>query len=535
MTEAASAAPRASVRSFGPAFWALNTIEMFERLAYFTFRAVAPIYIMQANDPGGLHLTAAHKGSIYAWWAVFQSLLPIATGGFADRYGYKNTLVFAFTLMTGGYVMAALLRDVIWLPATDTLSAAANSNYWTLFISIMVLATGTAFFKPALQGSLAQNLSKENSSLGWGIFYWVVNIGGLVGPFVSAALLAKPPVDSGMTPEQLADFGKDAWRNLMLCAAGFVAVNFLLLMTFKDVPSGANKTDSIFAVLWKTIVNIFDIRLIVWLLIMSGFWLMMYQLWDLQPNFIADWVDSAPLAHALQWLPSGVYSTIIEQTDRGPQVQQQILLNFNAAFIILLMIPTAWLTRKMRTLSAMLIGMIVASSGVLIAGWTTSVWMLIFGVLFFSLGEMTTGPKKNEYLGLIAPPGKKGLYLGYVNIPVGVGVYAGSLIAGHVYGNYGEKANLALKYLLQHTPFGQGKIWDGNIEMLERVLEVKRTEAMAKLQEVLNLDAVQTTQLLWDTYHPHYVWIPFAAIGLICAVALAIFGQMAKRWKDMNA
>ena len=108
----------------------------------------------------------------------------------------------------------------------------------------------------------------------------------------------------------------------------------------------------------------------------------------------------------------------------------------------------AWLTRRMRTLEAMFIGIIMATIGVLVAGWTTSAYMLIGGILFFSLGEMMTGPKKIEYLGLIAPPGKKGLYLGYVNIPVGVGVYAGSKIAGHVYGHYGEKAVLALKYLL---------------------------------------------------------------------------------------
>jgi hypothetical protein len=42
--------------------------------------------------------------------------------------------------------------------------------------------------------------------------------------------------------------------------------------------------------------------------------------------------------------------------------------------------------------------------------------------------------------------------------------------------------------------------------------------------------------LLWETYHPQYkVWIPFASIGVLAAIALGIFGQMAKRWKDMNA
>ena len=148
---------------------------------------------------------------------------------------------------------------------------------------------------------------------------------------------------------------------------------------------------------------------------------------------------------------------------------------------------------------------------------------------------MTTGPKKSEYLALIAPPGKKGLYLGYVNIPVGVGVYFGSAIAGYVYGRFGEKAVLALRYIAEHTPFGQGKGWDGNTATLEAALGLKRSGAMAKLQELTGQDSVAVTQVLWNTYHPHYVWIPFALIGAVAAVGLWIFGRMAKKWADMNA
>jgi MFS family permease len=162
--------------------------------------------------------------------------------------------------------------------------------------------------------------------------------------------------------------------------------------------------------------------------------------------------------------------------------------------------------------------------------------MLLFGILFFSLGEMMTGPKKIEYLGLIAPPGKKGLYLGYVNIPVGIGVYAGSKIAGYVYGHYGEKAVLALKYLAEKTSFHPGHGWNGDVATLESVLGVKRTEAMAKLQEVTGLDAIEATRMLWNTYHVNAkVWIPFAVMGVLSAIALWIFGRMAKRWSDMDA
>ncbi|MBI5690413.1 MAG: MFS transporter [Verrucomicrobia bacterium] len=518
-TPAAAPAP---AQKFGRTFWILNGIEMWERLAYYNLRVMAPIYIMQADNPGGLHLTAMNKGTIYAWWAAFQSLLPIVTGGFADRFGYKRTLGFSVSLMTLGYLMLAFMRDLGFM-----------SNYWSLFIAIMTLATGTAFFKPSIQGSLAHSMPPGKTSVGWGIFYWIVNVGAFIGHYLPSILLTLSALLPG--PLNATANSKEAWRNLFLASAVFSSFNLLLLFTFKDVPSGASKTESVGAVLKRTLTNIQEPRLLVWMAIMSCFWLMMYQLWDLQPNFIADWVDSRPMAQALGWAPELVRQALIEQTARGPMIPQQVLLSANAFFIILGVVGVAWLTRKMRTLEAMLIGMVLAVMGVLVAGWTQSAWMLVVGILFFSLGEMTTGPKKNEYLAIIAPPGKKGLYLGYVNIPTGVGVYFGSAIAGYVYGRFGEKAVLALRYIAEHTPFGQGKGWNGDVGTLESTLGLKRTAAMAKLQELTGQDSVAATQLLWDTYHPHYVWIPFAVIGAVAAVALWIFGRMAKRWADMNA
>ncbi|HVZ93005.1 MAG TPA: MFS transporter [Phycisphaerales bacterium] len=516
---------------FASSFWCLNVIEMFERLAFYAFRPVAPIYIAQADDPGGLHMTQAHRGQVYLWWGIFQSLiLPIFTGGFADRYGYKRMLTISFTLMVTGYVLMAFMRDL------PPIFGYQLQDYPAFFAALLVMATGTAFFKPSIQGSLAQNLDKSNSSLGWGIFYWVVNIGGFIGPFIATFLLAHPPKD--MPPAEAVEFGKAAWRNLFLAGAAIHSLNFIMLFTFKDVPSGADKTAGPLEVLWRTFINIFEPRLLVWILIMSGFWMMMYQLWDLHPNFIADWVDTSPAARRLGWLPDWLHSKIVQDTPRGPQIPQQIIANINGFMIILCVIPVSWMVRRMRTLSAMLIGMMVATVGILVAGLTNSVWVLALGIVFFSLGEMTTGPKKSEYLALIAPPGKKGLYLGYVNMPVGIGPSLGALLASYLYGHYGDKAVLAQRYLLEKTPFGAEKVfnWDGDVTTLGALLEVPRTEAMAKLQEVTGLDGLTATQLLWDTYQPAYpVWLPFAAVGVVCAFALYIYGRMAKRWDDMNA
>jgi POT family proton-dependent oligopeptide transporter len=458
-------------RGFTRAYWMCNTIEMFERLAYFGIRGVVPIYIMQATEPGGLHLTAMHKGIIYAWWAFFQSFLPIVTGGFADRYGYKRVLFFAISANTVGYIMMAFMH-----------------TYMGFFAGILVLATGTAFFKPALQGTIAQNLTKANSSVGWGIFYWVVNVGAFGAPIFATIILGRPHSAEG-------------WRNLFLASAAYTFCNLFLLLTFKDVPSGASKTENPFQVFWKTIANILDLRLLTWLLIMSCFWLMMYQLWDLHPNFIEDWVDSSGMAKALKWSSVGW-----EYGDRGlMRVPQQLVLTaYNALLIVALMVPISWLVRRMRTLSCMLIGMLIATCGVLVAGLTPSGWILALGITCFSLGEMMTGPKKNEYLGLIAPPGKKGLYLGYVNIPVGVGVFFGSYLAGYVYDNYGEKASLALKHLGSQPQLvahaAQASDWSDSLELLPGLLDIERGEALAIATQDMGRDTAMATKALQDDF-----------------------------------
>jgi hypothetical protein len=314
-----------------------------------------------------------------------------------------------------------------------------------------------------------------------------------------------------------------------------MALNYLMLFTFKDFESGADKTQGPLRVLWRTLKNLWDARLVTWLLIMSCFWLMMYALWDLQPNFVTDWNDSGDVAGLIEKVPFLPDSWVME-TDRGAQVPQELLINLNAILIVIFVIPVSILVRKMRTLESMVIGMAMATAGVLIAGLTNTGAIFLIGVAGFSFGEMLTGPKKSEYLGLIAPPGKKGLYLGYVNIPVGIGGYIGAKLQGELYGKVGEKAVLAQKYLAEHTDFLGGDTWDGKVSSLDSTLGVYRTDAFLKMQEVTGLDATAATEMLWNTYSPGpAVWFPFAAIGVGAIIALVVFARMARRWKDMDA
>jgi len=494
-------AGRRQVLGFTWGYWMLNGIEMFERLAYYLVRSVVAVYIMQADEVHGLHFSAAEEGTNKRLWFIFQSLLPTFTGGYADRYGYKKTLAFAITLNVIGYILMGTM-----------------TSYVGFSFAVIVLATGTAFFKPSLQGSLAQNLSAKNSSLGWGIFYWVVNVGAAMGPILANWLRF--------------GFG---WQAVFFVSAGCMALNYLMLFTFKDFESGADKTDGPAKVFMRTIRNLADLRLVAWLLIMSCFWLMMYTLWDLQPNFLTDWNNSGDVAGVFGKV--GIFpDSWVVATERGLQVPQELLLNLNAVLIVCLMIPVSWLVRKLKTLESMVIGMAMATAGVLVAGLTNVGSVFLLGVVGFSLGEMLTGPKKNEYLGLISPPGKKGLYLGYVNIPVGLGGWIGSQLQGYVYGNYGEKAVLAQKQLASMADFMAGRTWDGSVGSLDAATGVVRPESFARVMEFKVLDASAVGQLLLETYNPQYaVWLPFAGIGVGAIIALIVFARMARRWGNMNA
>lgn len=480
------------------AFWMLCSMEGFERLAYYGLRVVVGVYIAQADLEGGLHWEHSDRATIFAWWAVFQSWLPTFTGGIADRYGYKNTIFVSITLKVAGYLLMAVSR-----------------TYWPFFAGAMLLATGTALFKPGIQGSLAQNLTKANGSVGWGIFYWLVNVGAMIGP----------PFAGWMR-----GFG---WEFVFYGCAAIAALNYGMLFTYKEQASGADPNKKLGVVIVETFTSFFQTRLLLFLTCLSGFWLMMYQLWDFHPFFITDWVDSRPVVDALPFLESWGWT---EDLGRGRHIGQEHLLNLNAFLIVLLVVPISRAVKKLRTLIAMLGGMIIATAGILVAGVTMSGWMLLLGILFFSLGEMLTGPKKTEYLGYVAPPGKKALYLGYVNIPVGVGQMVGAFLSAWLYARYGEKAMLAQRYLAEHDTelLGHSITWNGDPLALTEATGVAREDAFAQLCTALGQDGSTVTELLWNTYDPWVVWLPFAAIGCCSILGLYLFAQAAKKWSDMN-
>jgi len=483
-------------------FWMVNIMEMIERLAYYGVRVVIPIYIAQADEVGGLLFTQTQKGWIFLWWALVQSLVPVFSGGFADRYGYKKTIAFSISIKVIGYLMMATQREFI-----------------PFLLGCCILAAGTAIFKPGVQGTLVRTLNNKNSSVGWGTFYMLVNIGGFLGPPLAHFLYGI------------------SWPAVFFGCAIIVSLNYLMLFTYKEVPAGGDQTGSAWKVIKITLHNIaFRPRLTVFIIIMSGFWLMFMQLFDMLPNFIVDWVDSTAIVAALN-LPSWMTT----ETPRGIMITQEWLINANAGFIILFVVLVSWLVSRMRRVHSIMFGIALSSVGLILAGYTMAGLFCILGILCFSVGEMMASPKMNEYLGVIAPEGEKALYMGYANIPLAIGWAYGSFMGGAVYDSQGDKANLAIRYMSEKLNITTGSAWDAMREIQAGVSDqvaatmqsfaqnngiiegITRPEAMLRLREVLEVNAAEATRLLWNTYTPHTLWFPFAAIGFASAVGIFFY------------
>ncbi len=462
------------VRTFPRAFWMLNVMEMLERLAYYGVRVVIPIYIAQADEIHGLHFTQIQKGEIFMWWAVVQSLVPMFSGGFADRYGYKKTIAVSIVFKALGYILMATQRA-----------------YFPFLMGAVTLAFGTAVFKPGIQGSLVQTLDQEHSSVGWGTFYMLVNIGGFLGPPLAHFLYGI------------------SWPTVFYGCAVIVCLNFLTLLTYKEIPAGGEQSMGPFDIMKMTFRNIIKPKLGLFILIMSGFWLMFMQLFDMLPNFIVDWVDTSSLVTKFN-LPG--WMTV--ETARGTMITQEWMINADAGLIVIAVVFVSWLVSKMRRVTSIFMGIVISSLGLIAAGFTMNGAFVLLGIMLFAVGEMLSSPKMNEYLGVIAPPGEKGLYMGYANIPLAVGWGYGSIMGGEIYSRMGDKANLAIRYMQDHLNISGG---------------IVRTDAFSKLMEVTGKNAVDATNLLWNTYRPYELWYQFAAIGMASAIGIFIYSMVVKR------
>ncbi len=488
------------IKGFQKNFWIVNVMEMFERLAFFSVRAVLPLWMVATADEHGLGLTFTEKGLIFMVWAACQSLIPMFSGSFTDNFGYKKSLYTAFSLNIFGYVLMA-----------------NATSFWAMMLAGIVVGTGTAIFKPPVQGTVASSVNEENSSLGFGFFYWIVNIGGFLAPLMASALRGNQT--DGYT-----------WSFVFYAAAFVTALNFIPTIFFYTEPENKNTSKSTKKALMDTVTALKDKDFMMFLLIFSGFWLMFMQLWDLLPNFINQWVDSRDLASILPAF----------MTNNG-NVKAEQIININAMCIIIFMVPWSVVTGKFPRLVAITAGVLLTTAAFLTSGLFMAGTVTAISIVFFSFGEMTCSPKFSEYIGVNAPPDKKALYMGLSNIPFAFGWIVGNGISGPLYDAFANKLVITKQYLLEVKKIPletlQKVVADyratnpDNLlpETIEK-MSIENFNFFPYLQQTLGVDQYEANRILWEASDPWIIWVILSSFGVLTIFSMLLF-SLSKRKK----
>ncbi|HPF92391.1 MAG TPA: MFS transporter, partial [Tenuifilaceae bacterium] len=151
--------------SFPRNFWTVIVMEFFERGSYYGVMSVLSVYLVLDVSQGGLGFSKESVGAINSVTRPLLYLLPILSGALADQFGYKKTLVFSFVVMSLGYFFTSI-----------------STSYLLVFASLILMVTGAGFFKPVISGTIARSTDESNSTLGFGIFYWTINLGAFLFP-----------------------------------------------------------------------------------------------------------------------------------------------------------------------------------------------------------------------------------------------------------------------------------------------------------------------------------------------------------------
>ena len=370
-------------KGFLPSFWVANGMELFERLAYYGQQIVFMIYLRN-----NLGFSESQAGQLSGIFGGLIYLLPILAGTLADKWGFRRAFSIAFTILGLGYFLIGSMGISIFAGIYGT-----APNYWLLMLFLIFTAFGGSFIKPSVLGTVALTSTEENKSLGYAIYYWLVNIGALLGP--SIAFLVRE------------SFGNQFVY--LVSSASCLAMLIVNLLLYKEVKG---KGPEVVESLGKKITNLFVVlgnyKFMIFLLIYSLYWIIFWQEFIIVPYYVTDFINrNYPYELLQSWAGAGA--------------------------IILFQIPINRLTKNISTPNAILRGFAVSSLIWVIIGIHPSIITIAAGIIAFGIGEAIQAPRYYEYISKIAPPGQQGLYQGYAFLPIAIARFVGDPFGGWLY------------------------------------------------------------------------------------------------------
>jgi len=447
-------------------------MEIFERMGWYGFYAVSTLYLTNSVANGGLGFSSEDRGVIQGLATFFLYLFPAVFGALADRYGYKRMFLASVVVMAPAYILLAAPR-----------------TFWGFLGVYFLVAVGHGMFKPVVISTVAKTTTEETGSMGFGIFYMMVNIGGFIGPVIAGIIRGwdwkyvfwasagwivvmgitclliyrEPPRDAEAESRRSLSDVFSGMIEVVGNARFFLLVAGLLVMLVMGSKWWSFPRVAVVAGAWLGLNLLWDVflkathrdgsaawplqpmrigegRYLLFLLLMAGFWTSFNQIFMTLPEYIRDYVDTSDLVAALNnvagWIGTDISGWSRALLENG-QLKPEYIINLNAFGIICFQVLIAYLVRRTSPLTSIIAGVAVTVVSFLIYLAGTTGWVVVTAVLVFSVGEMLASPRSKEYAGRIAPPEKVGMYMGYFYWCVALGNLFGGLLSGVTYQHFG--------------------------------------------------------------------------------------------------
>lgn len=388
---------------FPPVFWVANAVEVLERFAYYGIYFGFGIYMEY------LGYTRAQLGIIQSVFLLMSYTIPVVSGTLADRYGFKKILIVSYL---------AYLPSILLLILTRSFSGIA--------LTMLSIGLAAGIFKPLVSGTVRAVTDRTNKTLGFGIFYAMVNVGGSFGPIVAGKLRAL------------------SWDLAFLVAAAAVVLMLLITIFFYEEPPRSIQAVPLrrkLAEIWEALS---DLRFAAFLALLGVlFWLPFWAFFNLCALYVDRTLDTAALYRSLaSWLGTSVADFFSHEAGGTRRILGETI-SHTGYIIMLLQIPVSRVVERFAAMPAFLTGLLISAAGFVLLGlaYTVHPGLVFAGIFLFAVGEMVSSPRIQEYITWIAPKEKAGLYMGSNFLAVGLGGALSGVTYTSLFGYYAEQGH----------------------------------------------------------------------------------------------
>jgi len=404
--------PQGGKQKFPATFWMANSIELFERAAYYSMASFMVIYLKEILGMRPAFATFLN-GSLL-WGLIY--FMPILSGTLADKYGFKRSLTVSFLMISLGYFVTGNVQN-FWPAISGKGGPEAIDYTMPIIMGILLIGIGGSVVKPCIAGTV-QKTSGLRATLGFGIFYMIINIGSITGRGVSYFIRTRMGIPAIFT----------------YAAAIFALIGLAIVIFLYREPeyvSDGKKDDQKVQkkTLGQAILGIFivlsNVKFVFFIIVIGLYWFLYVQLYNLVPLFLRFIDPNAPvelytLANPVMIVCLQLFITKIVK--RWTPIKSIILgIAVTTSGMLLNVLPPLLFSDLSQRTS--LIGLSIPIAGI----------FLIVSIASMAVGEMMASPRIYEYLGGIAPRGQEGLYLGYANLPIALGSIFGGPLGGRLF------------------------------------------------------------------------------------------------------